>query len=49
MGKVLVPEDPAHFSHLGHPSVCALECDGSEMVITVYLSGFNVRTNYIVH
>ena len=19
MGKVLVPEDPAHFSHLGHP------------------------------
>ena len=20
MGKVLVPEDPAHFSHLGHPS-----------------------------
>ena len=21
MGKVLVPEDPAHFSHLGHPNV----------------------------
>ena len=20
MGKVLVPEDPAHFSHLGHPN-----------------------------
>ena len=24
MGKVLVPEDPAHFSHLGHPNVSAL-------------------------
>ena len=31
MGKVLVPEGPAHFSHLGHPTVQTAEIYGSQI------------------